>query len=619
MHPISLPRPSRCPCLVGVTAFLFLSLASLLDGLAAEAANGAGSELTLKTERAVVFKDGYCLVLKRAVGVTDRTGAVYTDDVPDAAVLGSFWATPKDGRLLSMVAGWEDRKTCEDKQLPCLQTIEVLKANVGMKCSVQLPDNSFLQGTIQHVLTQDSTVALDDDLRATLGVPSNSPIASRLPTSSSLPVPDPATRSLSAIAGTYFVLRAEQGDVLLAAGDVRRLTITDMKTTWGRKLTTTQRTKRLTFRFAEPGQRRELLIAYFRPGVRWIPSYRIDLGEPEGRDKVADIALQAELLNEAENLIEAPLDIVVGVPNFRFRTLPSPLTLEQTLRNALVQAAPQLMSQFSSNALSNALFTQRAGEFRREQAAAPDQPQNAGIELPSELTAAAAQELFVYHLPPLTLRRGERAAVPIMAATCPYRDVYTWDLHPTRPDIATAPSGAGVSSPLVLSENQVWRQIELTNAATAPWTTGAAMIMQGQQPLAQELLTYTSPKDICRVPVTVAVDLRGSFAEQEIERQLQALNWDNNHYAKIRHRATLTLRNNKAQPVDVEITLRLGGRAEQATHEGRITLAPYRAEDWENYRGSPAVNNSSTVLWKTTLQPGEKFEPTVEYQFYARH
>jgi hypothetical protein len=295
------------------------------------------------------------------------------------------------------------------------------------------------------------------------------------------------------------------------------------------------------------------------------------------------------------------------------------LTLEQTLRNTLVQAAPQLMSQFSSNRLSNALFTQRAGEFRREQAAAADQPQTAGIELPPELTAAAAQELFVYHLPPLTLQRGERAAVPILTAKSPYRDVYTWDLHPQRADIATAPSGPGVSSPLALSENQVWRQIELTNAATMPWTTGAAMIMQGQQPLAQELLTYTSPKDICRIPVTVAVDLRGSFAEQEIERQLQALNWDNCQYAKIRNRATLTLRNNKAQPVEVEITLRLGGRAEQATHEGRITLAAYRAEDWENYRGSPAVNNSSTVLWKTTLPPGEKFEPTVEYQFYARH
>jgi hypothetical protein len=277
------------------------------------------------------------------------------------------------------------------------------------------------------------------------------------------------------------------------------------------------------------------------------------------------------------------------------------------------------MSQMNSNALSNALFTQRAGEFRRDRPQAEQPPQEGGIELPPELTAAAAHELFVYHLTPLTLRRGERAALPVLTAKVPYRDVYTWDLHPKRADIATAPSGAGVSSPLVLSENQVWRQIELINTTPLPWTTGAAMIVQGQQPLAQELLTYTSPKDVCRVPVTVAVDLRGSFAEQEIDRQLQALNWDNVHYAKIRNRASLTLRNNKAQGVEVEITLRLGGRAEQASHEGRITLAPYRADDWDNYRGSPAVNNSSTVFWKTTLAPGEKFEPTVEYQFYARH
>jgi len=619
MVPLSFPYRGRRQALAGIAAFLLLSAANLLSPLAVQAADEPGCQLVFKTERVIVFKDGYCLVLKRGVAASDRTGAVYTDAVPDAAVLGSFWAIPKEGRLLSMVAGWEEAKTTEEKQLPCLQTIEVLKANAGQKCSVQLPDNSILQGTIQEVLAQETTAAVDDSLRSALGLSSDSPVASRLALSSSAPVPDSAVRTLSGITGTYFVLRAEQGDVLLAANDIRRLTIANMKTALGRKLTRTERTKRLSFRFAEPGQRRELLIAYFRPGVRWIPTYRIDLGEPGGKEKAADIAMQAELLNEAEDLIEAPLDIVVGVPNFRFRTLPSPLTLEQTLRNALAQAAPQLMSQFDSNALSNALFTQRAGEFRRERAAAAEQPPAGTIELPPELTAGAAQELFVYHLTPLTLRRGERAAVPVLTAKVPYRDVYTWDLHPRRADIATAPSGAGVSSPLVLSENQVWRQIELVNATQLPWTTGAAMIVQGRQPLAQELLTYTSPKDLCRVPVTVAVDLRGSFAEQEIDRQLQALNWDSCHYAKIRNRASLSLRNNKSQSVDVEITLRLGGRAEQASLDGRITLAPFRAEDWENYRGSPAVNNSSTVFWKTTLPPGEAFEPGVEYQFYARH
>lgn len=54
-----------------------------------------------------------------------------------------------------MVAGWEEAKTTEEKQMPCLQTIEVLKANLGKKCSVQCTDHSVLQGTIEEVLTQE--------------------------------------------------------------------------------------------------------------------------------------------------------------------------------------------------------------------------------------------------------------------------------------------------------------------------------------------------------------------------------------------------------------------------------------------------------------------------------
>ena len=38
---------------------------------------------------------------------------MFTDDVPDAAVLGSFWAVPDEGRLITMLAGWKDDKESE--------------------------------------------------------------------------------------------------------------------------------------------------------------------------------------------------------------------------------------------------------------------------------------------------------------------------------------------------------------------------------------------------------------------------------------------------------------------------------------------------------------------------
>jgi hypothetical protein len=403
--------------------------------------------------------------------------------------------------------------------------------------------------------------------------------------------------------------------VLLPVSQIRTLTIHDMNTTVERTVTTKKQTKRLTFRFEKPGQRRELLVMYFRPGLRWIPTYRIQLGDDKEK-KIAAITLQAEILNEAEDLADVPVDIVVGVPNFRFRDLPSPLILEQTLRNALQQAAPQLMRQFSaSNAdFSNAMMSQRVAQV--EPTAVPGE---GSIRLPSELTTAEAQNLFVYNLPKLAFKKGERAAVGIFTAEVPYRDVYTWDLTLQRADIEASPSGAGLSSPLVLSKNEVWHQIELTNNTDAPWTTGAAIIMQGNQPLGQELLTYTSPKSAVRVPVTVSVDTRGSFAEEETDRKLEAVVWDNQRYAKIDKRAALRLHNGKSVAIDAEISLRFGGKFVKVSDEGTGTLNPFDRSDWSEYRGSTAMNNSSTIRWKTTIKPGEAFEPTVEYYFYARH
>ena len=145
------------------------------------------------------------------------------------------------------------------------------------------------------------------------------------------------------------------------------------------------------------------------------------------------------------------------------------------------------------------------------------------------------------------------------------------------------------------------------------------MIMDGRQPLAQELLTYTSPTDSCRVPVTVSVDTRGSFEEHEVGRELKSLTWNGRHYAKILQQATLNLCNHKSEAITVEITFRFGGRADDVSDDGAVTLSPYKPADWKNYRGDPVVNNSSEVRWNVRLEPSEVCEPKVTYHFFTRH
>ncbi len=209
--------------------------------------------------------------------------------------------------------------------------------------------------------------------------------------------------------------------------------------------------------------------------------------------------------------------------------------------------------------------------------------------------------------------------MPIFSAEAPYRDLYTWDVHLTKQDNDAAPSGAGTKSPLALSKNEVWHQILLTNTTNLPWTTGAAMIMQGNQPLAQELLTYTPPKDEVRVPVTVSVDTRGSLTEKELSRELNKLQWDGHNYARIDKEIKLDLCNNKAIDIQAEITLRVGGKVDKVSDDGEVTLRAFDAADWVQYHGHPAVNNSSTVSWKVKLKPGENFQPTVTYHHFTRH
>ena len=145
------------------------------------------------------------------------------------------------------------------------------------------------------------------------------------------------------------------------------------------------------------------------------------------------------------------------------------------------------------------------------------------------------------------------------------------------------------------------------------------MFVDGFQPLAQELLTYTSPGGICRVPVTVAIDLRGKVEDEETNRKLDDLKWQGYSYARVMGQMQIELANNKTVPVPVEIRLRFGGKAEEVSDEGRVKLEMFNPQDWENYRSETAVNNSSLITWKTTIEPEECFKPTVKYHFFTRH
>ncbi|QDV27612.1 hypothetical protein [Aureliella helgolandensis] len=569
------------------------------------------SQLDLKTQRVIVFKDGYCLVVKQGSATTDADGTVYTDEVPDAAVLGSFWAVPEQGTIQSLVAGWVDTESKTQRKVDCTTVVEMVQANLGKTCSFEIGEQR-IEGTLLKILSNAPVV----NESASRGM-----VASDAGSSAN------STTTLATVSASFFVVRTESGDKMIQASSVSNLTIEYMNSQIEQSVTKKARHKRLSLHFGQPNSAVKIHLMYFRPDVRWIPTYRINLtsqpsvafrgkkgsGQADGR-KRAELFMQGEIINEAEDFIDVPFHVVVGVPNFRFRSTPSPMVLEATLRNSLSQAAPDMMG-LSNNQFSNGLYGQRSGEFSSNRAMG--EAARTAVELPDELVGKGGNDLFVYELASMTLKRGQRALVPILRTDVDYRDIYTWDLEIMHSESFATTSAASIS-PLVLSESKVWRQVELINNTDIPWTTGAAMLMDDQQPLAQELLTYTSPGGICRVPVTVSVDLRGKVDDSEVQRELNALKWRGQNFLRVEGLIEAELANNKLVPVPVEVRLRFGGKATQVSDDGRITLEAFRQDDWHERRGN-AINNSSMIFWSQTVMPGECFKPTVNYEFYLQH
>ena len=544
---------------------------------AAGAAEPESGRLALKTQRAVVFKDGYALLIKEAKGVADASGRVFTLEVPDAAVLGSFWAVSRNGsEILAMRAEYTDDWKRVDTPLgPATNTLEnLLKQVTGKAVTLMTAGGEEFRGKLlgRTVIEDRPFVLVEPEGRGD---------------------------------GAQPILIAQSQIVA-----VRSPALSD----GGNADPPFARAKRLSFDLGKEsaGKAVELTLMYFAPGIRWIPTYRVsgDLKD------TAAMALQAEILNQSEDLRDVGLDLVVGVPHFRFRDVVSPLVLEATLRNALAQAAPQLMGQ-----MSNAMFTQRSGEWRREaETAVPAAP--ADIQLPPELGATGEQDLFVYTVPNFSLRAGGRASVPLWQAEAPLHHLYTLDLNVVRnamhgsmvqgeADDARYPTG----SPLRLLKTQVWHQLELTNRSKVPWTTGAAIILRGNLPMGQDLLTYAPPGGTSLLPMTVAVNLRGTLAEEEIERKPNILNWGGHSYSLIRKKGTVTLTSYRDADSDVRVTISLPGKADEVSGDGHIRIDDFHPADWQD--GGFWQNNHSELVWELNLKPGQTVEMTYTVSFYV--
>jgi len=571
-------------------ACLTLVLAMAAAASAAPPEPRTAADLPIK--EVTVFKDGHAFVLHEGRAPTDASGRVVLDYLP-APVLGTFWPYSADPKvkLTAVTAG---RRIASVKRT-ALTIPELLEANVGAK--VLVPAVSPYEATI-------------------LGVPVRSS-EERLRTS------PPGTEERLPERSGLVLLKTPEGTKPVPIASITALTfLSDPAPAVASEEFRNVLTLQLDWAGRKPPEAADVGMAYVQRGIRWIPNYRVEI---DGKGK-ARIRLQATLLNELADLKDVKAHLVIGVPTFAFKETADPISLQQTVA--------QLSRYFRQDAqtayaMSNAIMTQsaRMGETR----AAPQEAEAApALDLGPEVAGGRkTEDLYVFTVEHITLKKGERMVVPVAEYELAYTDVYRLDLPFGPPPEARQNFNSNQQLELarLMAAPKAMHNIRLTNKSEYPLTTAPAMIFRDGKVLAQGMMKYTSVGATCDLEVTAAVDIAVEKKDKETGRTPNAANWHNQKFDRINLTGSIHLVNHREQAVEVEVTRHILGILDTAGQDGAVEQVSWAEGGWANADGLPIwwawhswapwwyeFNGIGRITWKVTIEPGKSAD--LEYTWH---
>jgi len=581
-----------------------LGAAILAAGAAVSADQAAPLNALAKmpVKEITVFKDGHVLVLHEGKMPTDEGDDVLMDYLP-TPIMGAFWpySADKDVKLTGVVAG--RRKVRVNRT--ALNLRELLEANVNAEVVIhEVPAVKDDPGA-----RYDATI---------VGIPARS--GEELEATS-----PPNAGEMLPRKGDLILLKTAQGVKAVPIGRIQEVTF---KNAHEDKLGSEEFRNLLRLQLdwgkAKPRKAADVGMMYVQKGVRWIPHYKIDI---DGKG-TATVKLQATLLNELTDLNDVTAQLVIGVPTFALAETPDPISLQQTVARLSRYFTPgsRVGSQFS-----NAMMTQTNIAVPSRPDAGP-RPMDLGPAVPG---SGAAEDLFVFTVEHVTLRKGERMVLPIAEFTLPYRDVFVLDIPftPTPEVWRSFNSRRRSEVARALAAPRVMHNIRLTNKSPYPLTTAPALIVRGRSVLAQGLMTYTPKGADTDLEITASVDIPFRKSDKETKRTPNAAVLHGNQYARIDFEGVIHLTSYRTKPTDLEVTRHVLGNTGKADHDGKVEMLnafedssylPSRSSHpfWWGWYSWPSwwahFNGIGRIRWDVKLEPGKSVELKYTWHYFWR-
>jgi hypothetical protein len=374
----------------------------------------------------------------------------------------------------------------------------------------------------------------------------------------------------------------------------------------------------------KPQEHAEVGMVYVQRGIRWIPNYRIDI---DGRGN-ATVKLQATIINELADVEDVKAHLVIGVPKFAFANTVDPISLQQTVAQLSRHFRPDSQSAF---AFSNAIMTQQA-EMPVRRVNVPDSGET--LDLGPEVAGSGKNEdLYIFTLEHVTLKKGQRMVVPVAEYELKYRDVFVLDLPFGPPPEVRHNLNNQQQAQLakLYYSPKVMHKIRLDNDAKYPLTTAPAMILSKGRIIAQGMTTYTAIGASSDLELTAAVDISVEKLDRETDRIGDAVKWDGYSYARSNLTGTITLTNRRSDTVTLEIRRSVLGHIDSASHEGSIEHLGRHEGGWMDPTSQPFwwgwynwpywwyhFNAVGRVTWECELKPGKEIELDYNWHYFWR-
>lgn len=290
-----------------------------------------------------------------------------------------------------------------------------------------------------------------------------------------------------------------------------------------------------------------------------------------------------------------------------------------------------------AGAMSNAIQTQvyRSSEFRGGQGAAG--PSRGGGDAdgdPSAIAASREEDLFVFEVASVSLRKGERMVLPVAEFDLPYEDVFALDLPFSPPaEVQCNVSGERLEElQQLLNSPRVQHRIRLTNNSKFPLTTAPAIILRDKRLVAQGMMTYTSIGAKGELEVTTAIDIQVRRSDLETKRTPHATFVAGDPYLRIDLAGTISLTNHRSIPVKIEVTRHVLGDISEASHEGKIERGGLFDADrrwgrgtwpyWWGWYSWPwwwsHANGLARAKWTVALEPDQSTELSYKWSYFWR-